>query len=121
MEDNCDTVLSVQIIPKKNVYIVIDTKTDDECISSGSLYNHVYANHLKYIDNKRPWPEIIKDSAYIYILDASLINLLPLEEFLSVDKCETITHEMILDSIIVHHEDCFIMFTLSYPPLLYNK
>lgn len=100
---------------EKDVYIVVDTNTDDECISSGSLYDYVFANNWRFIENKRPWAEIIKDSAYVYVLDASLIDLLPLEVFLSVDKCETITQEMILDRITVHHKDASTMFTLSYP------
>ena len=99
----------------KNIYIVIDCITDDQSITPGSLYDYVYANNWRYVDSLTPWADIIKDSAYIYVLDASLINLLPLEEILTADKCETITQEMILDRITVHHEDASTIFTLSYP------
>lgn len=100
---------------EKDVYIVINTNTDDECISSGSIYDHVYASNWKYIENKIPWTEVIKDDAYVYIIDASLINLLPLEGYLTEEKCISITNEMILGRIIVHHDDFSTMFTLSYP------
>lgn len=100
---------------EKDVYIVINTNTDDECISSGSIYDYVYANNWKYIENKKTWAEVIKDDAYVYVLDASLINLLPLEGYLTEEKRSSITNEMILGRIIVHHDDFSTMFTLSYP------
>ena len=99
----------------KDIYIVIDNIMEDQCISPGSLYDFIYANNWKYIDNKIPWAETIKDSAYVYILDATLINLLPLEDYLSVNKCETISQDMILDRITVHHEETLTLFTLKYP------
>ena len=99
----------------KDLYIIIDNKIDEPEISPESLYDFVYANNWKYIDNKKPWAEVIKDDAYIYILDASLINLLPLEGYLTEEKRSSITNEMILDRIIVHHDDFSTMFTLSYP------
>lgn len=99
----------------KDLYIIIDNKIDEPEISPESLYDFVYANNWKYIDNKKPWAEVIKDDAYIYILDASLINLLPLEGYLTKEKRSSITNEMILDRIIVHHDDFSTMFTLSYP------
>ena len=99
----------------KDIYIVIDTKTESQSISPGSFYDIVVANKFRYVDNKRPWGEIIKDSAYIYILDTSLIDLLPLEESLSAERCNSITQEMILGRITVYHEDFLTMNTLSYP------
>ena len=100
----------------KDIYIVIDNTASPQHISSGSLYDYVYANNWKYIDNKNPWDEIISEAASVYILDASLIDLLPLESFLSADKCEAISQEMILDKITVHHEDFLEQSpTLSYP------
>lgn len=99
----------------KDIYIVIDTKTDNQSISPRSFYDFVFANNWRYIDNKRPWDEIIKDSAYIYILDASLIDLHPLEQYLSEEKCKYITQEMIMGRMTVYHEDFITMNTLSYP------
>ena len=99
----------------KDLYIIIDNKTDEPEISPESFYDFVYANNWKYIDNKKPWTEVIKDDAYVYILDASLINLLPLEGYLTEEKRSSITNEMILDRIVVHHDDFSTMFTLSYP------
>ena len=99
----------------KNIYIVIDCITDDQSISPGSLYDYVFANNWRYVDSLTPWADIIKDSAFIYVLDASLIDLLPLEKYLTEDKCETITQEMKLDRITVHHKDASTIFTLSYP------
>ena len=99
----------------KDLYIIVDNKTDEPEISPESIYDFVYANNWKYIENKKPWTEVIKDDAYVYILDASLINLLPLEGYLTEEKRSSITNEMILDRIIVHHDDFSTMFTLSYP------
>lgn len=99
----------------KDLYIIVDNKTDEPEISPESIYDFVYANNWKYIENKKPWTEVIKDDAYVYILDASLINLLPLEGYLTEEKRISITNEMILGRIIVHHDDFSTMFTLSYP------
>ena len=70
----------------KDLYIIVDNKTDEPEISPESIYDFVYANNWKYIENKKPWTEVIKDDAYVYILDASLINLLPLEGYLTEEK-----------------------------------
>ncbi len=99
----------------KDLYIIVDNKTDEPEISPESIYDFVYANNWKYIENKKPWTEVIKDDAYVYILDASLINLLPLEGYLTEEKRISITNEMILGRIIVHHDDFSTMLTLSYP------
>ena len=99
----------------KDLYIIVDNKTDEPEISPKSIYDFVYANNWKYIENKKPWTEVIKDDAYVYILDASLINLLPLEGYLTEEKRISITNEMILGRIIVHHDDFSTMLTLSYP------
>ncbi len=99
----------------KDIYIVIDTKADNQSISPGCFYDYVSAKKWRYVDNKKPWAEIIKDSAYVYILDASLIDLLPLEESLSAERCNSITQEMIMGRITVYHENFLTMNTLSYP------
>ncbi len=101
----------------KDIYIVIDNMTYDQQISPGSLYNIVSANYGRYIVNKKPWSEIVKDSADIYFLDASLIELRPLKPSLSAEICKTITQEMILCRITLHHEDFLKQFTLLYPSL----
>lgn len=45
----------------KDIYIVIDTKADNQSISPGCFYDYVSAKKWRYVDNKKPW-------AYTYLM-----------------------------------------------------
>ena len=60
----------------RDIYIIIDNNTKDNIISAGSICDFVYANAWCYIDSGTPWSNIIKDSAYVYVIDTDLFDIL---------------------------------------------
>jgi hypothetical protein len=101
----------------RDIYIIIDNNTKDNIISAGSICDFVYANAWCYIDSGTPWSNIIKDSAYVYVIDTDLFDFdLTYEtRVLSQEKCNSITNEMILDRITVYNKDTHTIFSLYYP------
>ena len=91
--------------------------TKDNIISAGSICDFVYANAWCFIDSRTPWSNIIKDSAYVYVIDTDLFDFdLTYEtRVLSQEKCNSITNEMILDRITVYNKDTHTIFSLYYP------
>ncbi len=95
-----------------DVHIIIDTNTQDGAISVGSLCYYCRHELWKFIDNDKPWYNIVRDSAYIYVVDASRIYLLSGQ--LAQDDQEKITPEMILGIITIHNQDLYEMYTVNF-------
>ena len=84
------------------VYALIDIDTQDDSIIGSKCYP-ISPNSYYYITSKTQWEKIIRDFAYIYVVDASKIKL-PAGP-LSQENLEKITNDMILDTIILHISD----------------
>ena len=102
----------------KDIYIIIDTKPQDEVITIQSECWYCQAKNWRYIDNRHtPWDEIVKDSIHLYILDASMIDL-P-RDYLSPENAERITQNMLLSRITLYHSQTVVghhgIFTVNYP------
>lgn len=97
-----------------DIYIVVDNNPSDDIITTGSRCFFIYAGNCYFVDSEIPWGDIIKESAYIYVIDASLAKFSQ-GSFLSLEECGAISQDMILDRITVYHEDFLKMFTVSYP------
>lgn len=86
----------------KHVYALIDIDTQDDSIIGSDCWT-VFPNKIRYITSKTRWEKIIRDFAYIYVVDASKIKL-PAGP-LSQENLEKITNDMILDTIILNISD----------------
>lgn len=86
----------------KHVYALIDIDTQDDSIIGSECWP-ISPNSYCYITSKTRWEEIIRDFAYIYVVDASKIKLPAVP--LSQENLEKITNDMILDTIILHISD----------------
>ena len=99
---------------EKDIYIIFDLNPNDEMISTGSLCYYVIASNYKYIYNNRPWDTVVKDSTYMYVIDANMIHL-PCDR-LSEENVELITPQMILARKTVFHSQLTDKhFSISYP------
>ena len=86
----------------KHVYVLIDIDTQDDSIIGSECWP-ISPNRICYISSKTRWEKIIRDFAYIYVVDASKIKLPAVP--LSQENLEKITNDMILDTIILHISD----------------
>lgn len=104
----------------KDVYVVVDSNIFDEEITAGSICKFVFANSARYVGSETPWGEIIKDSAYLYVIDASNIDLSQVY-YLSQYQCKQITQDMILGIKTIYHEETVYdgnkpyIFSVYYP------
>lgn len=98
-----------------NLYIIIDTCTQDNDITLGSYYRWIPANAEIGVESKNPWSERIKDSAYIYVVDADKISFPWGSGTLSREDKNLITPDVVLDSIVVYHSDFEKAYTVVYP------
>lgn len=100
----------------EDIYIILDENTKDEEITLGSDCWYAWASSWRYVDNKkRSWDTIIKDSIYIYVIDADMIKL-PLGPLLQED-IDRITPEMVFSRITVYHHQTngIGIFDVTYP------
>ena len=99
-----------------DVYIIIDTNTQDGAISAGSLCYYCQHDDWMFVDNSRPWFNLIRDSAYIYVVDASKINLPHGQLYgqLTMQNQEKLKPEMILDIITIYNRDLQKGYTVYF-------
>ena len=97
-----------------DIYAITDLSPCDEIISTGCVCHYVFASKYLYIDSKRPWDTVVKDSMHIYVIDANMIHL-PCDR-LSEENVELITPQMILARKTVFHSQLTDKhFSISYP------
>ena len=104
---------------EKDIYIVVDTAPLDEVITIKSVCWYCRANKWRYIEDRQtPWDEIVKDSIYLYIIDASMIKL-STERGFTQDDADRITPEMLLSIITLYHSETVNghhrIFSVYYP------
>lgn len=89
-------------LSSEDIFIITDPDTQDNVITVGSEIDFVYKNKEMTIQRRRLWTDIIKDSAYIYVVDASKIDLHVIGGILSEDQKEKLSPEMILDTLTLN-------------------
>ena len=102
-----------------NVYVVVDLIPEDEHITIGSEVWYSSASSWRYIDNEKPWREIVNSSLTLYIINASRIDLScdVRSGGLSVESQVQIIPEMILWEIVLSCQDFRSdnMIDVNYP------
>lgn len=98
----------------KDIYIIVDTNTNDDLISLGGWCQRIPAESIGSVESDVPWDQTIRDSIYVYVIDASMVSL-PTAPLSQVDY-ELLDSEMVLDRITVLHQDTVSgKFSLTFP------
>lgn len=97
----------------EDVYAILDTEVGDNVITVGSIDLIVEANSYVYFSSTTPWEKMIKDYAYIYIIDASLYSssLGPMSE----GDVRRISDSMVLSKIILPSSSLGRQISVVYP------
>lgn len=102
-----------------NVYVIVDLIPEDEHITIGSEVWYSSASSWRYIDNEKPWREIVNSSLTLYIINASRIDLScdVRSGGLSVESQVQIIPEMVLWEIVLSCQDFRSdnMIDVNYP------
>lgn len=116
---SCDHFWSIWLYntSDKDVYIVLDFDTQDDCVSADSQRQLLEAHSDFHFSHFDYWEELIQDSVHFYFIDATKIELPSI--LLTKEECEIITNEMILERQTIHREDLakdeYIQAVLYFP------
>lgn len=97
----------------EDVYIIISEAANEDIIPI-SQCRRVCANKRFNVLSRKPWEDLIRDSAFIYVINYKSIEL-PTDRLLNTTDINDITSDMILSRITLYSYQLYGTYSVHYP------